>query len=272
VPKDSTLKICDNQLIGASADSIKLCGGGSNGTTTLSGKCFIYTPNPNYIGTDATCFIACKDGICDTTVLKITITNVNVPPVVTSKHISTPENTVYTGNIIGANDHAVSGNIKITTTIPVKNPNHGSILIDPSGSYTYTPNNNYTGLDTAIALVCDDLTPPECVNDTIFIIVTPKSDSVKLEIPEGFSPNGDGVNDTYVIKGLENYPGNSITIFNRWGDEVYSAKPYTNQWGGELSIKSIRIGNDNLPTGVYFYILDLGNGAGIKKGYIYLNR
>jgi gliding motility-associated-like protein len=92
------------------------------------------------------------------------------------------------------------------------------------------------------------------------------------EIPEGFSPNGDGINDVFVIKGLDDYPNNSITIYNRWGDEVYKAKPYTNQWNGELNIKSLNIGNDNLPSGVYFYIFDLGDGSKVIKGNIYLNK
>ena len=49
-------------------------------------------------------------------------------------------------------------------------------------------------------------------------------------IPEGFSPNGDGINDLFVIKGLDMYPHNSIVIFNRWGDKVFAASPYQNTY------------------------------------------
>jgi large repetitive protein len=91
------------------------------------------------------------------------------------------------------------------------------------------------------------------------------------EIPEAFSPNGDGVNDTFVINGIEEYPANTLNIFNRWGNIVYKAKPYKSDWNGD-SDGGIKIGNDNLPTGVYFYILDLGNGAKAIQGNVYLSR
>jgi gliding motility-associated-like protein len=95
--------------------------------------------------------------------------------------------------------------------------------------------------------------------------------SCDLNLPEGFSPNGDGVNDNYVIRGLHLYPNNSFTVFNRWGNMVYKAEPYNNQWDGTSTV-GLSIGGDQLPTGVYFYIFDLGDGTKPFKGYIYLNR
>ena len=90
-------------------------------------------------------------------------------------------------------------------------------------------------------------------------------------IPEGFSPNGDGINDLFVIKGLDMYPHNSIVIFNRWGDKVFEASPYQNTWDGK-SMEGLRIGGDILPISTYFYLFDLGNGSNVIKGSIYLNR
>jgi len=92
-----------------------------------------------------------------------------------------------------------------------------------------------------------------------------------LNIPEGFSPNGDGTNEVYVIRGLERYPDNEFNVFNRWGNRVYSAKPYQNNWDGTAT-EGLRIGGDQLPTGVYYFVLDLGVGGKVIKGYIYLNR
>ena len=92
-----------------------------------------------------------------------------------------------------------------------------------------------------------------------------------FNIPEGFSPNGDGINDVFVIRGIDNYSENKFTIFNRWGDKVFEANPYQNTWDGK-STKGLRIGGDELPTGTYFYILDLGDGSDIFKGTIYLKR
>jgi gliding motility-associated-like protein len=83
-----------------------------------------------------------------------------------------------------------------------------------------------------------------------------------------FSPNGDNNNDTFVILNVEEYPNNSIEIFNRWGEKVYSAKPYDNSWNGTSS-KGI-ISND-LPEGTYFYVFNDGFGNDIK-GKITLKR
>ena len=91
-----------------------------------------------------------------------------------------------------------------------------------------------------------------------------------IEVPEAFSPDGDGVNETLIIEGLENIDGVSITIFNRWGNEVFSANPYNNDWNG-TSQSNLNVGGDELPTGTYFYILDTQTTKyGVLKGYIYL--
>jgi gliding motility-associated-like protein/uncharacterized repeat protein (TIGR01451 family) len=90
-------------------------------------------------------------------------------------------------------------------------------------------------------------------------------------IPDGFSPNGDGINDFFVIKGIENYPKNTFIIYNRWGNKVFESSPYNNNWDGE-TIEGIRLGGNKLPTGTYFYLLDLGDKSKIIKGNIYLNR
>jgi trimeric autotransporter adhesin len=90
-------------------------------------------------------------------------------------------------------------------------------------------------------------------------------------IPQGFSPNADGINDLYVIRGIEYYPSNTFTVFNRWGDKVFGTNPYQNTWDGK-STTGVRVGGDELPVGTYFYVLDLGDGSTVYKGTIYLNK
>ncbi|MBL4861666.1 MAG: gliding motility-associated C-terminal domain-containing protein, partial [Crocinitomicaceae bacterium] len=92
-----------------------------------------------------------------------------------------------------------------------------------------------------------------------------------LFIPGFFSPNADGKNDDFEINGLENFPGNKIIIFNRWGNEVFSMQDYDTSWKGE-SMGSMTMRNGDLPTGTYFYVLDLGNNENPKTGYIELRR
>ena len=90
-------------------------------------------------------------------------------------------------------------------------------------------------------------------------------------VPEGISPNNDGVNDVLIIRGLENYPGNELSILNRWGALVYKKKIYDNTWDG-TSNQGISYGDNKLPEGTYFYIIDLGKGKKPIKGFIYLSR
>jgi gliding motility-associated-like protein/uncharacterized repeat protein (TIGR01451 family) len=90
-------------------------------------------------------------------------------------------------------------------------------------------------------------------------------------IPEGFSPNGDGINDLFVIRGIDHYSANTIEIYNRWGDKVFEASPYQNTWDGK-STMGLKVGGNELPIGTYFYVLNLGDGSNVYKGTIYLNR
>ncbi|MEZ4826479.1 MAG: gliding motility-associated C-terminal domain-containing protein [Bacteroidia bacterium] len=71
-----------------------------------------------------------------------------------------------------------------------------------------------------------------------------------LEIHTGFSPNGDGINETWHIPCLTYFPDNKITVVNRWGQELFSAQGYDNSWGGTTN-------GQPLPDGTYFYIIEI---------------
>ncbi|MEI7594701.1 MAG: gliding motility-associated C-terminal domain-containing protein, partial [Bacteroidota bacterium] len=103
------------------------------------------------------------------------------------------------------------------------------------------------------------------------VVLTLIVNDLDLNIPQGFSPNGDGVNDLYVIKGISEYPNNTLEIYNRWGNIVYKATNYQNDWDG-TSKEDMTVGNERLPSGTYFYLLNLGNDTPAKTGYIYLTR
>lgn len=81
-------------------------------------------------------------------------------------------------------------------------------------------------------------------------------------IQKGISPNNDGLNDNF---DLTAYDVTNISIFNRYGKEVYSAGAYTNQWHGQGK------GGDELPTGTYFYSYKRATGEEVT-GWIYINR
>ncbi|RLD25901.1 MAG: hypothetical protein DRI54_03925, partial [Bacteroidetes bacterium] len=86
--------------------------------------------------------------------------------------------------------------------------------------------------------------------------------------PQGFSPNGDGINDYFEILDVEKYPNAKLTVYNRWGAEVYHSNHYSNDWDGRAT--NTLFGSDVLPAGTYFYILELGNGSEPYTGYVYI--
>jgi gliding motility-associated-like protein/uncharacterized repeat protein (TIGR01451 family) len=124
-----------------------------------------------------------------------------------------------------------------------------------------------TGDYSNTATISGDQVDDDTINNTSLIETHPTD----FNIPEGFSPDADGINDVYVIRGIDSYPDNIFTVFNRWGGKVFDAKPYINTWDGKAT-KGIKMGGDELPVGTYFYVLDLGDGSAIHKGTIYLNK
>jgi len=96
--------------------------------------------------------------------------------------------------------------------------------------------------------------------DTVAITVL----AAGIAIPNIFTPNGDGKNDVFEIKGLESYPGSQLLVFNRWGNEVYNADNYLNNWNGS-----------GLAEGTYYYILNRREHTGsitTFKGWVFLKR
>jgi len=85
------------------------------------------------------------------------------------------------------------------------------------------------------------------------------------------TPNGDGKNDTLIIKGLEESPNNELIIFNRWGVEVFRKKNYDNSFGGISDGRATIDGSSELPVGTYFYVLKL-KGQKELAGAFYINR
>ena len=96
------------------------------------------------------------------------------------------------------------------------------------------------------------------------------SDSVRIEIldlliPTGFSPNNDGRNDTWVVRGGQNYGTVRVQIFNRWGNLVFNSDNYQNDWNG-LSNNGAELADDT-----YYYIVNLGDGQEFN-GYVVIKR
>ncbi|MBT8223664.1 MAG: gliding motility-associated C-terminal domain-containing protein, partial [Eudoraea sp.] len=116
-----------------------------------------------------------------------------------------------------------------------------------------------------------DSSPQESVENQgnsqaeVAIEVIPRSSSECGFLFNQFSPNNDGINDLLTINCIEDYPQLSIEIYDRYGNQVFAASPYNNDWDGTGK-------NGQLPKGTYFYILDLGDDTEVRKGWIQIIR
>ncbi|HRH38523.1 MAG TPA: gliding motility-associated C-terminal domain-containing protein, partial [Flavobacteriales bacterium] len=141
----------------------------------------------------------------------------------------------------------------------------GTGIIEQPGS----ANSDVSGLTLGTNVFVWSVFNGDCgtTRDTMIIVI---KDCITITIPDAFSPNGDGVNDNVQILNIESYPNNDLIIFNRWGNKVYEASPYTNgqPWDGTSQFGSVF--GEGLPESTYYYVLKLGNDTEPYTGYIYL--
>ena len=129
-----------------------------------------------------------------------------------------------------------------------------AVIVSPLSDTT-----SITGLNTLGTYNFTNTNANGCA-DTVTVTVIAAS----TVIPNIFTPNGDGKNDVFEIKGLGSYPGSQLVIFNRWGNEVYRADNYLNNWDGS-----------GLAEGTYYYVLNRRERTGNTttfKGWVYLKR
>ncbi len=113
----------------------------------------------------------------------------------------------------------------------------------------------------------------DCDNDGILNYYDTENEgcqaSIVMKKKYGFSPNGDGVNDTWVIENIALYPNNVVNIYNRSGKLVFSMKGYDNSFNGFSNKTS---SSNKLPVGAYYFTVEFNTpGAKPAKGWIYIN-
>ncbi|MFK7785130.1 MAG: gliding motility-associated C-terminal domain-containing protein [Crocinitomicaceae bacterium] len=174
--------------------------------------------------------------------------------------VTTAESTILN---VSDNDTYNNGVVSILSA-----PTNGTAVANGDGTVTYTSNAGYTGSDSFQYTICDANCAVYCDTATVQLTVTENSD---IQVSGGFSPNDDGTNETFNILGLENFPSNTLSIYNRWGNLVYQASPYENDWDGTSNVNGLVIG-ERLTTGTYLYILDLDGQSDPLKGTLELKR
>ncbi|MBR4584543.1 MAG: gliding motility-associated C-terminal domain-containing protein [Bacteroidales bacterium] len=149
-----------------------------------------------------------------------------------------------------------------------RNSRTGKIMVNVVGGvepYLYNLNNsrsevsymqNIPAGEYAVSVVDGN----QCKSAEITVILT-DVDIDCLRIPNVFTPNGDGVNDTWEIVNIEMFPAAEVRIFNRWGQQLFSSKGYAEPWDGSYR-------GHFVPAGTYMYVIDLFNDEEPYKGAV----
>ena len=267
----NTWCIDSTELLGDVISFENICENTTTGGTifTLNNVTLCIEAQANTVGMDTACIVLCDDfGVCDSTFLLLSITET-----VTSKPIANNDTAIVVKdediviniceNDVIPNDF-LTNNYILPATAGGVGPNYGFAIFNNDCTITYTPVGepcdiedtfnyvicNVEGCDTALVTVtitCDDLPP-----------------AGELMFTNGFSPNGDDVNDVFTIFGIESFPNNTLQVFNRWGNQVLKVDGYQNDWKGEWNGKVLQ-------NGTYFYVLEDGTGNEYA-GYVYIRR
>ena len=171
-------------------------------------------------------------------------TSVTVTPVTTDATATVKVNgTAVTSGAASAGLPLAVGANTITTIVTASNGTTTS-------TYTITVTRSATVLNSAFL--------PGTGSDQSPLIATLNNE--KVEANNILSPNGDGVNDIWIVKNIAFYPNNTVTVYDRTGKVMYSRKNYQNDWAGTYQ-------GSVLNEGTYYYLVDLGNGSNVK-GFI----
>ena len=135
-----------------------------------------------------------------------------------------------------------------TPSFEVSNPNVLNPIVEPNETTVFT-------------LTAEENGCTQSDQVTVFV-------SRGLEIPNTFSPNEDGSNDFWEILGIDAFPDNTVSLFTRWGQEVFTLSSYSEEkfWDGTMRSGS------KASEGVYYYIIDLGDGSELIRGTLNLIR
>ena len=209
------------------------------------------------IGRDTMCVLVCDDNsVCDTTVV---IVDVRDPlellfPIAVDDTVSFVQDAV--AQIPVLDNDQTKGDLTVFEVIGY--PREGRIFFEENNGLRYEPADGFCGADSMVYEICN---AAGCAEATVRITVTCGA----LTIYSGFSPNFDGINETFQVLGVDQYPGNRMEVYNRGGNLVFAMDDYDNTWRGDY------FDGAELPEGTYYYVFDDGRGEE-HTGYVYLRR
>jgi gliding motility-associated-like protein len=217
-------------------------------------------------GLDSACYVLCDQlGACDTFYLKILVQldldQFRIEAI--DDRDTTLEQTLLQLDVL--DNDLIPGTI---TDFYLLDPSEGgagpqyglALEGSPGNRIGYAPEDSFCGgQDYFTYVVCN-----EYFCDTALVSIYVLCVDDPIQVHNGFSPNGDGINDTFVITGLEFFDQHHLSIYNRWGSLVFESSSYQNDWEGDWK-------GSPLPDGTYFYRLEVDFGR-VYSGYIEVMR
>ncbi|MBT8220388.1 MAG: gliding motility-associated C-terminal domain-containing protein, partial [Bacteroidia bacterium] len=195
------------------------------------------------VGRDTGCMVLCNAaGVCDTTLMIITVVESPDPPIAVDDSVTTLIGTPIVMDV-KQNDTIYGA---IDTIYLATQPIWGEAFVNLDCSVTYNASEQFCERYDELQYVVCTQTACDTATVTIWIECT------DIKIFNAMSPNGDGLNDIFFIANIEDFPNNEINIYNRWGNQVFSTTGYNNKennWDGTWQ------GDNDLPDGTYYYEL-----------------
>ncbi len=238
----------------------------SNGSVIINtDNSIYYTPNENYVGTDIFKYEICNTyGECGQGNVNIDIVYKDYTP----KAINDSITTYWTKekSITCVDNDLELFNPPITLNIEIPSQK-GDCYTDGESTVFYSPGKGYSGADSIKYSICDE--DGDYGYAWIIIDLLHDSSSNEIFVPNGFSPNGDGINDYFVVPDFDNASNVKLTVFSQWGNIVYENSNYKNDWDG-ISNSGSTNGN-KLKVGTYYYRFVAADLNLDLKGYVYIN-
>jgi len=207
-----------------------------------------YSPNPNAYPDTSTTGITYTLTVTDGSCTFIDLVNINIG--FAPLNVQPQDTTIKKGELVRLRVSGGNGNYDWKPRYFLTFPYGQTHIPDayPPSTIIYTVSSTY---------------PSGCIaSNTVIIRVLPNDELIFYNT---FTPNNDGINDVFYIANLEQYPDNTLTIYNRYGQKIFFKRGYQNDWDGTIN-------GEQIPTGTYFYVLDTGTEKGPYKGHVNIIR
>ena len=226
-----------------------LDGGASNGTAAVNADgSFSYTPNVNFCGSDAFTFSVSDGTASDGGTVNITVTCVNDAPIAHDGAASTDEDTAVSGTLSSSDTDGPSATYSLDG-----GASNGTAIVNPDGSFTYTPNPNFCGSDSFSFAVSDGTASDtaavsvtvSCVNDAP--VANDSSVTTAEDTPLPGTVTSSDVDGPAAIYAVASGPSNGTVTVNPDGSYVYT--PNANYFGPDSFTFTVNDGSDGTDTG-----------------------